>query len=157
MQILPAIQEENDWVMQWEMAVQSTFIWTNYLLPNSPCCLISLWWETVRENWSWSLLGVEGLTCNHRTARPQIFYQHKLNTLVIYLLHQFPGVDIVHAKVPVQATGSNQWLLGVTLYTTDAARKPLVITNWETLGTNREQYYLSHLYQKRTDKPVFLS
>ena len=44
------------------MIVQSTFIWANYLLPNSPYCTIYLWWETERENWSWSLLGVKGLT-----------------------------------------------------------------------------------------------
>ena len=61
MQILPTIQEENDWVMQWEMIVQSTFIWANYLLPNSPYCMVYLWWETERENWSWSLLGLKGL------------------------------------------------------------------------------------------------
>ena len=60
MQILPTIQEENDWVMKWEMIVQSTFIWANYLLPNSPYCMIYLWWETERENWSWSLLEVKG-------------------------------------------------------------------------------------------------
>ena len=60
MQILPTIQEENDWVMQWEMIVQSTFIWANYLLPNSPYCMIYLWWVTERENWSWSILGVKG-------------------------------------------------------------------------------------------------
>ena len=46
--------------MKWEMIVQSTFIWANYLLPNSPYCMIYLWWETERENWSWSLLGVKG-------------------------------------------------------------------------------------------------
>ena len=33
----------------------------NYLLPNSPYCMIYLWWETERENWSWSLLRVKGL------------------------------------------------------------------------------------------------
>ena len=43
------------------MTVQSTFIWANYLLPNSPYCMIYLWWETERENWSWSLLEVKGL------------------------------------------------------------------------------------------------
>ena len=31
MQILPTIQEENDWVMQWEMIVQSTFIYCQIL------------------------------------------------------------------------------------------------------------------------------
>ena len=44
------------------MIVQSTFIWANYLLSNSPYCMIYLCWETGRENWSWSLLGVKGLT-----------------------------------------------------------------------------------------------
>ena len=43
------------------MIVQSTFIWANYLLSNSPYCMIYLRWETERENWSWSLLGVKGL------------------------------------------------------------------------------------------------
>ena len=43
------------------MIVQSTLIWANYLSPNSPYCIIYLWWETERENWSWSLLGVKGL------------------------------------------------------------------------------------------------
>ena len=43
------------------MIVQSTFIWANYLLPNSPHRMISHWRETERENWSWSLLGVKGL------------------------------------------------------------------------------------------------
>ena len=43
------------------MIVQSTFIWANYLLPNSPYYMIYLWWETERENWSWSPLGVKGL------------------------------------------------------------------------------------------------
>ena len=41
---------------------------SNYLLPNSPYCMIYLWWETERENWSWSLLGVKrlsGLTAVH--------------------------------------------------------------------------------------------
>ena len=61
MQILPPIQEKNDWVMSWEIIVQSTFIWANYLLPNSPYCMLYLWGETERENWSWSLLGVKGL------------------------------------------------------------------------------------------------
>ena len=46
------------------MIVQSTFIWANYLLPSSPYCKIYLWWETERENWSWSLLGVKGLNCH---------------------------------------------------------------------------------------------
>ena len=55
-------EEENDWVMEWEMIVQSTFIWANYLMPNSPYCMIYLWWETERENWSWSLLAVKGLS-----------------------------------------------------------------------------------------------
>ena len=40
------------------MIVQSTLIWANYLLANSPHCIIYLWWETERGNWSWSLLGV---------------------------------------------------------------------------------------------------
>ena len=44
------------------MTVQSTFIWANYLLPNSPYCMIYLWWETERENWSWSLLGMKKLS-----------------------------------------------------------------------------------------------
>ena len=60
MQILLTIWEENDWVI-WEIIVQSTFIWTNYLLPNSPYCMIYLWWETERENWSWSLVGLKEL------------------------------------------------------------------------------------------------
>ena len=51
--------------MQWEMIVQSTFIWANYLLPYSPYCMIYLWWETEREDWSWSLLGVKGLRLVH--------------------------------------------------------------------------------------------
>ena len=52
MQILWNIHIGNVWVMLWEMIVQSTFIWANYLLPNSPYCMIYLWWETERENWS---------------------------------------------------------------------------------------------------------
>ena len=57
MQILPTIliQEENDWVMLREMIVQSTLTWANYISPNSPYCMIYLWWGTEREYWSWSL------------------------------------------------------------------------------------------------------
>ena len=57
MQILPTIQEENDWAMQWEIIVQSTFVWANYLLPNSPVWYIS--GERLKEkidvdhSWQW--------------------------------------------------------------------------------------------------------
>ena len=51
------------------MTVQSTFIWANYLLPTSAYCMIYLWWETERENWSLSLLGVKGPS----TRLPQWF------------------------------------------------------------------------------------
>ena len=29
-------------------------------MPSSPYCMIYLWWETERENYGWSLLGVKG-------------------------------------------------------------------------------------------------
>ena len=54
------------------MSVQSTFIWANYQLPYSPYCMIYLWWETERENWSWSLLGVNGLKYD---KTQQVVYQ----------------------------------------------------------------------------------
>ena len=31
------------------MIVQSTFIWAKYLLPNSPYCMIYLWWDWKRK------------------------------------------------------------------------------------------------------------
>ena len=58
MQILLTLQEENEWC---NCSISFHFIWANYLLPNSPYCMINLWWETERENWSWSFLGVKGL------------------------------------------------------------------------------------------------
>ena len=58
------------------MIVQSTFIWANYLLPNSPYCMIYLWWETERENHGWSLLGVKGLI-NHISGCKQTNKQIK--------------------------------------------------------------------------------
>ena len=55
------------------MIVQSTFIWANYLLPNSPYCMIYLWWENERENWSWSL-------STHWQLMPEFQIWHKLLT-----------------------------------------------------------------------------
>ena len=49
--------------MQWELIVQSAFIWASYQIPRSPYCMIYLWRETERENHGWSLLEVKDL--NH--------------------------------------------------------------------------------------------
>ena len=60
---LPWISSGEDW--QTEMTFGSNDCSINFHLSklslNSPYCMIYLWWETERENWSWSLLAVKGL------------------------------------------------------------------------------------------------
>ena len=55
-EILSTFQGQNVWVMLWELIVRSSFTWGTYQMPSSPYCMIYLWWETERENWSWSLM-----------------------------------------------------------------------------------------------------
>ena len=73
------------------MIVQSTFIWANYLLPNSPYSMIYLWWENERENWSWShSTSVDKAQC-HCQLTPEFQIWHKLLTAKIQfeqIVHQ---------------------------------------------------------------------
>ena len=74
------------------MIVQSTFTWANYLLPNSPYCMIYLWWETERENWSWSLLGVKGLKFSERNRALSSTLHGWKTTGNQYIFHLCPHI-----------------------------------------------------------------
>ena len=52
------------------------------VLPNSLFCMIFLWWDTETENWSWSLLGVKGLShcCSPHSWRQQSLHDNKDET-----------------------------------------------------------------------------
>ena len=42
-------------MIEWCSEKRSSNQLSSYQMPNSPYCMIYLWWETERENWSWSL------------------------------------------------------------------------------------------------------
>ena len=75
------------------MNVQSTFIWANCLLPNSPRYTV---WERPRETWRWSLLGVKGLIHHCIQFRARIKWpkgREYYNNTIIIRLAQYRSVS----------------------------------------------------------------
>ena len=68
------------------------------LLPNSPHCMIYLWWDTERENWSWSLLGVKGLNtvCSDESW---LNYHFSLHHSIIFVLN---GWENLHYELGIE-------------------------------------------------------